>query len=153
MHPAGIGKNFNYQKNLEIRGDVISWLDEDSDDKFDRTFFNVINDFIQYLNESCYAGINGSEFHYALYHEGSFYKKHFDQFKEDKGRKYSFVTYLNEDWKTSDGGALVIYADDTKKMIYPKGGTVVFFKSDEVEHEVQPAKRERMSIAGWLLRR
>ena len=33
----------------------------------------------------------------------------------------------------------------------PMGGRMVFFKSDEMEHEVHPSfTRERISIAGWL---
>lgn len=31
--------------------------------------------------QNCYTGINAYEFHYAVYEEGSFYKRHRDQFK------------------------------------------------------------------------
>jgi SM-20-related protein len=34
----------------------------------------------------------------------------------------------------------------------PHAQTSVFFKSDELEHEVAMAHRSRMSITGWLKR-
>jgi SM-20-related protein len=60
------------------------------------------------------------------------------------------VTYLNESWRSSEGGQLVLYHKEGEKEILPEGGRSVFFKSDEIEHEVKPAKRYRMSITGWL---
>ena len=152
MHPAGIGKHFSYQKNLKVRGDQISWIEKDSDNPFEKSFMLQINDFINYLNHTCYTGINDFEFHYAYYEEGSFYKRHLDQFKVDLGRKYSLVTYLNDDWQEDDGGKLTLYLDQQEIGVYPYGGRTIFFKSDEVEHEVHLASRPRMSIAGWLKR-
>lgn len=92
------------------------------------------------------------EFHYARYDLGSFYKRHLDQFKSHRGRKYSLVIYLNEEWKEEDGGNLRLYLEnDRVEDVYPVGGRAVFFKSDELEHEVMPApERSRLSVAGWL---
>lgn len=152
MHPAGIGKRFSYQRNLKVRGDLISWIDKLSQDPWEKRFNEQVQSFIRYLNQTCYAGINDFEFHYAFYESGSFYKRHLDQFKVDQGRKYSLVTYLNDDWQEGDGGQLSLYLDDRDVTIYPYGGNTVFFKSDEVEHEVHAASRYRISIAGWLKR-
>jgi len=151
MHPAGVGKNFTYQKNTKVRGDLISWLDENSRDPAERIFLDTVQQFCKYLNQTCFTGINGFEFHYALYKTGSFYKRHLDQFHLDRGRKFSMVTYLNEDWRPEYGGELVLYLEEGEVVIPPEAGKVVFFKADEIEHEVRPALRERMSIAGWLL--
>jgi SM-20-related protein len=150
MHPAGIGKQFSFQKNLKVRGDLICWLDEHSDDAWECQFLQAIDDFVQYLNRTCFAGIKSYEFHYAFYETGSFYRRHLDQFQQDKGRQFSVVSYLNEDWKPGDGGELVLYLPDGVQTVFPEGGRVVFFKSDEIEHEVKPALRDRLSIAGWL---
>jgi SM-20-related protein len=63
------------------------------------------------------------------------------------------VTYLNQDWRASDGGELVLYQDEADKnglRILPEAGTVVLFLSDEFPHEVLPAKVDRYSIAGWF---
>ncbi len=151
MHPAGVGKHFTFQKNLKVRGDLISWIDEKNPSPLERRFLDQIDAFVQYLNRTCYTAINGYEFHYAFYETGSFYKRHLDQFHHDRGRKFSVVSYLNEDWQPEDGGELVLYLDGGEKVIQPEGGRVVFFKADEIEHEVKPARRDRMSIAGWLL--
>ena len=150
MKAAGIGNKFVYQRNLEVRGDVISWLDNNGSDVHELEFFKIVDDFISYLNSTCYSGINDSEFHYAVYDEGSFYKKHIDQFKSDFGRKYSMVTYLNENWNILDGGELMIYDDLNKITIEPLFGRTVFFRSDIIEHEVLITNRQRFSIAGWL---
>ena len=152
MHPAGIGKHFNFTQNLKIRGDLICWIDNESEDPFEKAFINRVRGFVDYLNRTCYTGINDFEFHYACYEEGSFYKRHRDQFKTDQGRKFSLVTYLNEDWVESDEGNLIIYTDREETRILPVGGKSVFFRSDETEHEVLPANRMRISIAGWLKR-
>ena len=108
-----------------------------------------MNAFVQHLNRYYYTGIRSFEFHYARYDVGSFYKKHIDQFRTDSGRKFSMITYLNDDWRDHDGGELVLYQQEEKKVI-PQGGSTVIFKADELPHEVLPAKRVRRSITGWL---
>ena len=100
-------------------------------------------------------GINEKEFHYAVYPEGTFYKRHLDTFQNDSRRKLSMVCYLNdEDWQPGYGGELTIYIDDNgheKSIdIYPVQGRMVVFESQVLEHEVKPVKRERLSITGWL---
>jgi SM-20-related protein len=152
MKPAGIGRKFDYQQNLSVRGDSIRWIEPESSDPFEQALMGKIARLVQYLNRTCYTSINAYEFHYASYAPNSFYKRHLDQFVSDRGRKYSLVIYLNEDWKEEDGGQLSLYPEGkTASRILPLGGSVVFFKSDEMEHEVHPSfNRERMSIAGWL---
>lgn len=152
MHPAGIGKKFDYQKNTLVRGDLIKWIDNESQDVFERVLLDKIKRFIKYLNRTCYTSINDYEFHYANYEVNSFYKRHLDQFKSEKGRQFSFIIYLNENWTTTDGGKLSLYVNANKiDETYPLEGRTVFFKSDELEHEVHPSfTRNRISIAGWL---
>lgn len=152
MRPAGISRQFDYQRNAEVRGDVIRWIENDTSDVFELLVLSRIQAFITYLNRTCYTAINDFEFHYAYYEQGSFYKRHLDQFKSDKGRKYSLVMYLNEDWLESDGGQLSLYhPDGTQENVLPVSGRAVFFESDKVEHEVHPSlNRYRLSIAGWL---
>lgn len=152
MHPAKVGRKFSLQQNADVRGDVISWIEEDTGDQSERAFLNTVAEFYQYLNRTCYTGINGLEFHYALYESGSFYKRHLDRFKQESGRQFSVVTYLNDEWTEADGGQLVLYLPDREVTILPKAGLTVFFKADEIEHEVKMAHRSRMSVAGWLLR-
>ncbi|MES2828966.1 MAG: 2OG-Fe(II) oxygenase [Bacteroidota bacterium] len=102
------------------------------------------------LNSTCYTGITGYEFHYTLYEKGRFYKKHLDQFKNNTGRKYSVIIYMNENWVIADGGELRIHHADRLQNISPTNGKGVFFQSDEMEHEVLITNKPRMSITGWL---
>lgn len=153
MKPAGVGKNFDFQRNAAIRGDVIRWLDPRAANKYEQAFLSKVDRFTDYLNATCYAGINDHEFHYAYYEAGSFYKRHLDRFKNDKGRQFSFVLYLNDHWKTEDQGMLSLYLEEDVVSLSPIGGRVVFFRSDQTEHEVKASLgRPRLSIAGWLKR-
>lgn len=152
---SAIGNQANEQVIGAIRGDFILWLNEEEAGDAEAMFFAKLNDFQEYLNRTCFMGINEKEFHYAVYPEGTFYKRHLDTFQNDSRRKLSLVCYLNdEDWKPEYGGELSIYLDDngSEKAIdvYPVQGRVVVFESQILEHEVKPVKRERLSITGWL---
>ncbi|WP_461088733.1 2OG-Fe(II) oxygenase [Spirosoma gilvum] len=152
---AGIG---NQQKLVEntIRGDEILWLNEASATPEEATFLERIDEFVQYVNQTCYLGLREYEFHYALYPTGTFYKRHLDQFRSDSRRKLSVICYLNTDWQEINGGQLAIYlpeADGQSERqitISPLGGRLVCFESGRLEHEVLPATRERLSLTGWL---
>lgn len=152
---AAIGNRVNELIIKAIRGDFILWMDESSRDVLEQQFFIKINDLANYLNKTCFLGILYKEFHYAIYPEGTFYKRHLDTFQNDDRRKLSMVCYLNEpDWRPEDGGELVLYLPtengEEPKYIAPFPGRVVIFESQELEHEVKPALRERLSITGWL---
>jgi SM-20-related protein len=147
---AGIGNSEKLSFNGKIRSDAIYWLDKKNENVFENEFFDKIDAFIIYLNESCYAGITGYEFHYSLYEKGDFYLKHLDQFKNNPSRKYSMISYLNSNWVESDGGELMIHQENSNQKISPTQGKTVFFKSNELVHEVLVTQNTRMSITGWL---
>lgn len=152
---SAIGNQANEKIIDAIRGDFILWLDENNANAAEAQFFSKLNDFKDYLNRTCFMGINENEFHYAVYPEGTFYKRHLDTFQNDSRRKLSIVCYLNdEDWKPEYGGELSIYLDENGAEkainIYPVQGRMVVFESQVLEHEVKPVKKERMSITGWL---
>ncbi len=150
MTNAGVGQHSSFQENAKVRMDQISWMEDDQKDPSEESYHRLLWAFIHYLNSTCYTGLNGFESHFAWYAKGSFYKRHLDQFKNDSGRKYSIVLYLNEQWMDCDGGELVMYKGDETITIAPLGGRIVFFESDRIAHEVLPAHRTRMSIAGWM---
>lgn len=147
---AGIGNSDKVSYDGAIRSDSIYWLDKKHNNAFENEFFAQIEAFILYLNQSCYTGITGYEFHYSLYESGDFYLKHLDQFKNNPSRKYSMISYLNSNWIESDGGELLIHQLDNNHKISPTQGKTVFFKSDELVHEVLVTQNTRMSITGWL---
>ncbi len=150
MQSAGTGNETLVSHDKKVRGDVIYWLDRSHHDRNENSFFDLMDTFVRYLNKTCYTGITGYEFHYARYDTGSFYKKHLDRFRNDSGRQYSMIMYLNEDWQLADGGELCIYQNGTQQNISPTNGKTIFFKSSELEHEVLLTHKPRMSITGWL---
>jgi SM-20-related protein len=100
-------------------------------------------------------GILHKEFHFAVYPQGRFYKRHLDTFQNDQRRKLSIVLYLNKNWSATNGGELVIYKQTNNQenaiSILPKFGRLVVFESQVLEHEVKPIKQGlRLSITGWL---
>jgi SM-20-related protein len=152
MKPSGFGNKTDFKKDNSVRGDKINWIAGESTNPFEAIYLNKIEKFILYLNSTCFTAITSFESHYSSYEKSSFYKRHIDQFKNEKGRKYSIVLYLNEDWKMEDGGLLSLYPKAGEQInISPLGGRMVLFRSDEMEHEVNPSfTRTRNSIAGWL---
>ena len=150
MSLAGTGNSLNLLHNDKIISDSIYWLDRKNNNEHENDFFDLIDDFIKYLNRSCYAGITNYEFHYSLYEPGDFYQKHLDQFKDNASRKYSMITYLNENGDENNGGQLFVYQNYNNKKINPSQGKTVLFKSNELYHEVLVTQARRMSITGWL---
>ncbi|EHQ29546.1 2OG-Fe(II) oxygenase [Mucilaginibacter paludis] len=150
MNAAGTGNDTNVSHDTLVRSDKIYWLDRKHNDPHENNFFDLMDSFVSYLNRTCYAGITGYEFHYALYEEGSFYTKHLDQFQNNGSRQYSMIMYLNAGWKNSDGGELCIHHQKGLQSISPVNKKGVFFKSAELTHEVLLANKPRMSITGWL---
>ncbi len=150
---AGIGNDPLKSTVAAIRSDKTSWLDKDSQNNAEMEFLDIVTRFIAYMNETCYTGLNAFEFHYALYENGAFYGRHKDQFRNNSSRKFSMISYLNENWKTTDGGQLVIHHEGRiAQNVSPDSGKAVFFRSDMLEHEVTAATRPRMSLTGWLKR-
>ena len=125
---AGTG-NEKATQNKSVRSDVIYWLDRNHDAPHENDFFDLVDAFVSHLNNTCYTGITGYEFHYALYETGSFYKKHMDQFRNNDSRKYSMIMYLNEGWQDGDGGELNIHHEDWVQNISPVNGKSVFLKA------------------------
>lgn len=145
---AGISKGNEVVKN--IRGDEILWLEKDKANAWEAEFLQRLEEFMSYVNYTCFLGLRSYEIHYASYPVGTFYKRHLDKFRNDSGRKLSFICYLNDGWQADNGGELVLHLPDKEEVIIPIGGRLVVFESDKIEHEVLPANRERRSLTGWL---
>jgi SM-20-related protein len=150
MKAAGVGNELFFVENKAIRSDKIYWLDREHNDPHENSFFDIVDAFVVFLNETCYTGITSYEFHYAWYDKGSFYKKHLDQFHQNKDRAFSVIMYLNEAWQAEDGGELRIFHPDYEQLVAPINGRCVFFKSSELPHEVLLTNQPRLSITGWL---
>jgi len=147
---AGISGAGDLHLDSQRRRDKIRWLDEDGGAQSE--FLEFCKGLQEYLNRSLYLGLSYYEAHLAIYEEGDFYEKHLDTFKSSKNRVVTTVYYLNENFKESDGGELVVYDENDKFLakVIPDANTLVVFMSERFPHEVLPAIKKRHSIAGWF---
>lgn len=148
---AGVGQQQDKQINEGIRGDLIQWIDRHQAEAPLQEYLEKLNALIQSVNRNLFLSLKDYEVHRTIYPIGTFYKRHLDQFKKDDHRKLSVICYLNTNWKEAEGGQLRIYTPDGPVDVLPQAGRLVCFRSDQLEHEVLPATRERMSLTGWIL--
>ncbi|MBR9856679.1 MAG: proline hydroxylase [Gammaproteobacteria bacterium] len=151
LTPAAIGRARLQQTNEQIRTDKTRWLEGDT--PIQRGYQAQMADLQLQLNRQLFMGLKDYECHYALYQTGDFYKKHLDAFRGRGNRRLTTVLYLNDDWQAGDGGELLVYAARGKTVthrVLPQAGTLVCFLSEDFPHEVLPARRDRLSIAGWF---
>ncbi|GHA10265.1 2OG-Fe(II) oxygenase [Oceanisphaera arctica] len=151
LTPAAIGRERLQQTNEQIRTDKTRWLEGDT--PIQRCYQAQMAELQLQLNRQLFMGLKDYECHYALYQVGDFYKKHLDAFRGRGNRRLTTVLYLNDDWQTTDGGELLIYPTRGKAVMHrvlPQAGTLVCFLSEDFPHEVLPATRDRLSIAGWF---
>ncbi len=151
FNKAGIGKHQNKQINESIRGDYIQWIEKEKSAVPVKLYLKKLEELTQYINQTLFLSLKDYEVHMTVYPAGSFYKRHLDQFKADDHRKLSIICYLNPKWKEDEGGQLRMYLPNIAKDILPLAGRLVCFRSDQIEHEVLPATRERLSLTGWML--
>lgn len=148
---AGIGKTDEVIIDTSIRGDYIKWIDPKNAYDPVKVFLHKVDELKDYLNRTCFLGIQDYETHFTIYPAGSFYARHLDQFKDSGNRKISFICYLNEDWKEENGGQLRLYLGEGEKDVLPIAGRLACFVSSEIEHEVRVCNRQRFSLTGWML--
>ena len=151
LQPAATGRG-DGRGHAGLRGDSTAWIDADTGPAF-AAWLGCMDALRRSLNRDLQLGMEDFEAHVACYPPGTGYARHRDRFADDDARVLSLTCYLNADWPDDAGGALRLHLADGGRDIAPRAGTVVVFLSDEVEHEVLPATRERWSIAGWFRRR
>ena len=151
LKKAGVGTSASKQINESIRGDYIQWIDSENLPLSLVPYHSRIKNLITFLNQDLYLSLKDFEAHMTVYPAGSYYKRHLDQFKLNDHRKLSVICYLNENWKEEEGGQLRMHVPSGHIDILPVSGRLVCFRSDQIEHEVLPATRERLSLTGWML--
>lgn len=153
LRATAIGRGTRRAARPDIRGDTTQWLEIADASAAVRTYFDAMNALRVDLNRALMLGLDELEAHFAMYLPGARYARHRDRFRDDDARVLSSVLYINNDWKECDDGALRLYLSDRHLDVYPSGGTLVLFLSADFDHEVLPATRDRLSIAGWFRRR
>ena len=160
LRPAAVGRAGGRNIDTNVRGDHTCWFDLAQFTRAQSTYWACMDALRISLNRHLLLGVDEIEAHYALYPPGARYARHRDRFRDDDARVLSSVLYLNRAWGKTDGGALRIYVGEAAGVsereshidIAPHAGTLVLFLSADFEHEVLPASRERMSVAGWFRR-
>ena len=154
FRPARVGRDAERAHRPTLRGDELCWIDPACASPAQRDLLARFESLRLALNRSLCLGLFELEIQLSVYPPGACYQRHLDVFRSDRHRVVSFVAYLNECWRPADGGALRLYVDaDRAVEVQPLGGTLIAFLSAHFEHEVLPAARERLSVAGWFLRR
>ena len=109
---------------------------------------------------------------YLYYPEGGFFRRHRDTPRSFWGSPYpqhrevSFLLYLDAGWQRDWGCALRIYPDrdpgtyrydhippggeEAHVDVLPEAGTLVLFRSPQIEHEVLETRRPRHCVVGWF---
>lgn len=159
--PAGVGRDHAHTLNQFVRRDSIRWISGQTE--AERAWLQWSERLRHSLNQQLFLGLFSFESHFAHYSPGDFYKKHLDAFKTDAfkthalnrttNRMLSVVAYFNPGWLPDDGGELLIYnaaGTETQLQVIPAYATLAVFLSEDVPHEVLPARRDRYSIAGWF---
>lgn len=153
---AGVGRQAQHQLNDFVRRDRIRWIYGDT--AAEREWLQWMEQLRLVLNRQLFLGLFNFESHFARYEPGAFYRKHVDAFKGEANRVVSTVLYLNPDWRSDDGGALVLYAPEEQADLggseigrfMPAFASLAVYLSEDFPHEVLPTRRERNSIAGWF---
>jgi SM-20-related protein len=153
LRPARVGRGNHEQLVPEVRGDFISWLEAPERDA-EQSVLARLDELRSALNRALMTGLEDFQGHFALYPRGAGYARHFDRLVGSDVRAISAALYLNDGWEADDGGQLRLYVGGGSSVdVLPQGGRLVAFLSDKFEHEVLPARRERMSFTGWFRRR
>jgi len=152
LQAAAVGRGVAQAVQSDIRGDRILWLKAGQSAACDR-YLLIMETLRVALNRELYLGLEEYESHFAFYAPGASYLKHLDRFRDDDCRMVSVVIYLNPNWLPEQGGALRLHPHgECAQDIAPLGSRLVLFLSADIVHEVLPATRDRMSLAGWFRR-
>ena len=148
---AAIGSGGATKVINEVRNDYTYWLERERDTELE-AIFDALDEVKTIFNRLLYLSLADYEFHLAHYPQGSFYKKHLDQFEGRKNRMISIIIYLNNGWTDGDGGELRIHPERADFIdIAPLENRCVMFRSDTLFHEVLISNTSRKSITGWML--
>jgi SM-20-related protein len=137
----------------EIRNDRIFWLSSETNDlhPIEKQTLMAIDELRLQMRDFFRFSLDEFECHLSYYAPGGHYVRHKDSTSLYNKRILSFVIYLNEFWKTEDGGQITGY-DNLNNEIFklePEIGNMIIFFSD-LEHEVISSKKDRFALAGWI---
>jgi len=164
---AKIGQDSTNSLNTNIRVAETCFLGRDKHGNIPDPSRSQLYDVLDLIRQDLPQPLDTSlsEFLYAYYPSGGFYRRHRDAVPGSASilRKYSLLMYLNKDWKEEDRGKLRMHMDSGGDELArgeepnfmdvdPRGGTLVLFDSAQIPHEVLDTQAERVAIVGWYNR-
>jgi SM-20-related protein len=154
FRPAGVGRGAHWRLDPRLRRDEVCWIDPTDPMPCQGQLLEVLEQLRLQLNQRLTLGLFEYEAHLAVYPRGAFYLRHRDHFKGTEDRRVTTTLYLNEPWSVDDGGQIRLFLPGADPLeILPRAGTLVSFLSQELDHEVLPARRDRWSWTGWYKQR
>jgi SM-20-related protein len=141
LRAAGITREARLDR--EERGDEIAWIEDDAPPALAalRARFEELR---VELNHAAYLGLARFDVQVARYPAGARYARHRDAFPGGPNRRLTAIVYLTE----GEGGELRLHVDPPLDVA-PHPGRLVVFLSEAVEHEVLPARAERIAVTAW----
>ncbi|MGZ3690713.1 MAG: 2OG-Fe(II) oxygenase, partial [Pseudobdellovibrio sp.] len=102
------------QPDTQIRSDRIYWLESKSGElnETDHLILRQLEDLKNNLKNFFRTSLNEFECHYSVYGQGQHYDRHSDAPFDNNKRVFSFVIYLNENWREENGGQIIGYNKD-----------------------------------------
>jgi SM-20-related protein len=102
-------------------------------------------------NRAAWLGLDRRELQLARYPgNGETYARHLDAFRGGgAARRLTAIYYLNEGWRSEDGGQLRLFLPSGDRDIAPIADRLLVFMSAEVEHAVLPVQAERWALTAW----
>ena len=152
--PAKVGRLATARQNKKIRGDNIRWVSKETTPVSVHKVFDIIEDLRLSLKQNLFLPLHDSEYHFAVYPPGGYYKRHLDCHKGANNRVITFILYLNrKNWSAKNGGQLKVWHSkkDTEEIL-PIGNRLVVFSSPDFLHSVLPCHINRCSLTGWFRR-
>lgn len=152
---AGVGRGAEKVVRDDIRRDHVLWLEDDAAGPAAKLYLSRLDELRTAINRALYLGLFEYEGHFAVYPPGAYYKAHLDRHRGTSERVVTAILYLNEGWVPEDGGRLKIWTEAGKQdgpfeHVEPRLGTLVVFLAGDFWHEVEEARKTRMSVTGWF---
>jgi len=145
---AGVRRGADHQLDAAVRGDSIQWLDDQVTGPLLEVWRRFEGLRLQ-LNELAFLGLRRTELQLAHYPAtGAGYQRHRDAFPGDDNRRVTAIVYLNPDWQPAHGGQLALFVDPPR-AVAPRLDAFVLFRSELIEHQVEPSHADRFAITAW----
>jgi SM-20-related protein len=151
LRPAGIRRGADHAVDTATRGDVITWVGEESRGTGLGRLWEAYAALGAALSAEAYLGLGRFDLQLACYPGGGArYARHADAFPGQSNRRLTAIYYVNPDWEPAHGGLLRLYPEGGAVDVAPRLDTLVVFLSERLEHEVLPAYAPRLALTAWF---